>query len=94
MVVYETEDSDFADSAIRESGTKRSGAHKAHPHPSGSPEPSQADELITRRPKEALALIDIAVLDHLSGGFCSVTTAVKMHQSLGFHRINREHRIQ
>ncbi len=37
----------------------------AHPHPSGSPEPSQADELITQRLKEALALIDIAVLDHV-----------------------------
>ena len=37
----------------------------AHPHPSGSPEPSQADELITRRLKEALALVDIAVLDHV-----------------------------
>jgi DNA repair protein RadC len=37
----------------------------AHPHPSGSPEPSQADELITQRLKEALALVDIAVLDHV-----------------------------
>lgn len=37
----------------------------AHNHPSGLPEPSQADELITRRLKEALALVDIRVLDHL-----------------------------
>jgi DNA repair protein RadC len=37
----------------------------AHPHPSGSPEPSQADELITQRLKEALALVDITVLDHV-----------------------------
>jgi DNA repair protein RadC len=37
----------------------------AHPHPSGSPEPSQADELITQKLKEALALVDIAVLDHV-----------------------------
>src|SRR6267154_516478 len=29
----------------------------AHPHPSGAAEPSQADELITRRLKEALALV-------------------------------------
>jgi DNA repair protein RadC len=36
-----------------------------HNHPSGSPEPSAADELITRRLKEALALIDVRVLDHL-----------------------------
>ena len=37
----------------------------AHNHPSGIAEPSQADELITRRLKEALALLDIRVLDHL-----------------------------
>lgn len=37
----------------------------AHNHPSGVAEPSQADELITRRLKEALALIDVRVLDHL-----------------------------
>jgi DNA repair protein RadC len=36
----------------------------AHPHPSGIAEPSQADELITQRVKEALALVDIRVLDH------------------------------
>jgi DNA repair protein RadC len=34
-------------------------------HPSGLPEPSPADELITRRLKEALALIDVRVLDYL-----------------------------
>jgi DNA repair protein RadC len=37
----------------------------AHPHPSGTTEPSQADELITRRLREALALVDIRVLDHI-----------------------------
>lgn len=37
----------------------------AHPHPSGHPEPSQSDELITNRLKDALALVDIRVLDHL-----------------------------
>jgi DNA repair protein RadC len=37
----------------------------AHPHPSGIAEPSQADELITRRLRESLALVDIRVLDHL-----------------------------
>ena len=36
-----------------------------HNHPSGLCEPSAADELITRRLKEALALIDVRVLDHL-----------------------------
>jgi DNA repair protein RadC len=36
-----------------------------HNHPSGIAEPSQADELITRRLIDALALVDIRVLDHL-----------------------------
>ena len=40
----------------------------AHNHPTGLAEPSQADELITRRLKEALALVDIRVLDHLVVG--------------------------
>jgi DNA repair protein RadC len=40
----------------------------AHPHPSGVAEPSQADELITKRLKEALALVEIRVLDHILGG--------------------------
>lgn len=35
-----------------------------HNHPSGVAEPSHADEAITRRLKEALALVDIRVLDH------------------------------
>lgn len=37
----------------------------AHNHPSGHPQPSQADELITQRVREALALVDIRLLDHL-----------------------------
>jgi DNA repair protein RadC len=37
----------------------------AHNHPSGVLEPSQADELITQRLKEALALLDVRVLDHI-----------------------------
>jgi DNA repair protein RadC len=37
----------------------------AHNHPSGVAEPSQADELITQRVKEALALVDIRLLDHI-----------------------------
>ena len=36
----------------------------AHNHPSGAAQPSQADELLTRNLKEALALVDINVLDH------------------------------
>ena len=37
----------------------------AHNHPSGVAEPSPADEMITRRLREALLLIDVRVLDHL-----------------------------
>jgi len=37
----------------------------AHNHPSGIAEPSQADELITHRLKDALALVDIRILDHI-----------------------------
>jgi len=44
----------------------------AHNHPSGVAEPSRADIQLTRRLTEALALVDIRVLDHLvigdSGG--------------------------
>jgi DNA repair protein RadC len=45
----------------------------AHNHPSGVAEPSQADELITHRLREALALVEIRVLDHLivSAGGCT-----------------------
>ncbi len=40
----------------------------AHNHPSGIPEPSQADEIITQRIKHALALVDIRLLDHIVVG--------------------------
>lgn len=36
----------------------------AHNHPSGIAEPSQSDRDITRRLQEALALVDVRVLDH------------------------------
>ncbi|MFK5986566.1 MAG: DNA repair protein RadC [Pseudomonadota bacterium] len=36
----------------------------AHNHPSGIAKPSQADEQITQRLKDALALVDIRLLDH------------------------------
>lgn len=35
-----------------------------HNHPSGHPEPSAADHALTARLKQALALLDIRVLDH------------------------------
>lgn len=40
----------------------------SHNHPSGVAEPSQADQQITLRLKEALSLIDVRVLDHVVVG--------------------------
>lgn len=39
-----------------------------HNHPSGEPEPSQADKLITQKITDALSLLDIRVVDHLIVG--------------------------
>jgi DNA repair protein RadC len=36
-----------------------------HNHPSGTREPSSADQMLTATIKRALAVVDIAVLDHL-----------------------------
>lgn len=49
---------------------RRALAHNAaavivgHNHPSGNPEPSAADRAVTARLKEALALVDVRLLDH------------------------------
>jgi DNA repair protein RadC len=45
----------------------------AHNHPSGIAEPSQADEIITTRLRDALALVEIRLLDHLiiGDGHCA-----------------------
>ncbi|AKJ28046.1 RadC family protein [Caldimonas brevitalea] len=53
---------------------KRALAHNAagvvlaHNHPSGHAEPSKADEYLTQSLKSALAMIDVAVLDHIVVG--------------------------
>jgi DNA repair protein RadC len=47
----------------------------AHNHPSGVAQPSQADELLTRNLKEALALVEVKVLDHF---------IVAGHQAISF----------
>ena len=36
-----------------------------HNHPSGNPQPSRADETLTKTLKSALALVDVRVLDHI-----------------------------
>lgn len=46
----------------------------AHNHPSGVAEPSQADEIITARLRDALALVEIRLLDHLVIGDGSCTS--------------------
>jgi DNA repair protein RadC len=40
----------------------------AHNHPSGVVEPSQSDQRVTQRLKDALALVDVRVLDHIIVG--------------------------
>jgi DNA repair protein RadC len=40
----------------------------AHNHPSGIAEPSRADEMLTQTLKQALALVDVKVLDHFVVG--------------------------
>ena len=44
----------------------------AHNHPSGAAEPSRADEFLTQTLKNALALIDVRVLDHMVVGHGTV----------------------
>lgn len=39
-----------------------------HNHPSGNPEPSAADRAVTSRLKQALALVDVRLLDHFVVG--------------------------
>jgi len=40
----------------------------AHNHPSGLTEPSRSDEVLTQALKQALALVDVKVLDHFIVG--------------------------
>jgi DNA repair protein RadC len=49
----------------------------AHNHPSGTAEPSRADEALTQTLKAALALVDVRVLDHF---VVTSTEAVSMAQ--------------
>jgi len=45
-----------------------------HNHPSGTSEPSEPDKRITQRLKDALALVDITVLDHVVFGQADTTS--------------------
>lgn len=53
---------EFFRPAIRAGATA---AVAAHNHPSGDPRPSQADFKVTRQLREAAAVLDIALLDHV-----------------------------
>lgn len=46
----------------------------AHNHPSGVAEPSRADEFLTQTLKQALALVDIRVIDHMVVGVGQITS--------------------
>jgi DNA repair protein RadC len=52
----------------------------AHNHPSGLAEPSPADLTLTRQLKQALALVDIRLLDHLIVGATEVTSLAERGQ--------------
>jgi DNA repair protein RadC len=45
----------------------------AHNHPSGTLDPSRADEMLTNSLKQTLSMIDVRVLDHfiIAGGRCA-----------------------
>ena len=50
----------------------------AHNHPSGSAQPSRADEAITKTLKAALSLIDVQVLDHFVVTVSKATSMAEM----------------
>ena len=52
----------------------------AHNHPSGLAEPSPADISLTRQLKQALALVDVRLLDHLIVGATEVTSLAERGQ--------------
>ncbi|MFB2831128.1 JAB domain-containing protein, partial [Aeromonas jandaei] len=52
----------------------------AHNHPSGDPEPSHSDRVFTLALKEALALVDIRLLDHLVVGAEGVASLAERGQ--------------
>ena len=50
----------------------------AHNHPSGDVEPSEADRAVTIRLKQALALVDVRLLDHvIVGGHQTLSLAAR-----------------
>lgn len=54
-----------------------------HNHPSGDPAPSDADDRITKHLRDALALIDVRVLDHVIIGGGMRTYSYAEHGKIG-----------
>lgn len=50
----------------------------AHNHPSGMPDPSQSDIHLTRHLTDALALVDVRVLDHIIVGGYDVSSLAEL----------------
>lgn len=64
-----TQTSVYPREVVREAMVRNSAAVLlVHNHPSGTTQPSRADELLTQTIKAALALVDVRVLDHLIVG--------------------------
>ena len=55
----------------------------AHNHPSGGTSPSQADRTLTRTLKDALALIDVTVIDHCIVGCGQTHSTVRSMAVMG-----------
>ena len=60
-----------------------SGVIFAHNHPSGGTNPSQADRTLTRTLKDALALIDVTVMDHCIVGCGQTHSTVRSMAMMG-----------
>ena len=69
--------------------TRASSVILAHNHPSGNPAPSRDDELLTRRIREALRLVDITLDDHIVIGgqawFSFMDSGLLLHPAPGLY---------
>lgn len=62
---------------------KASSVIVVHNHPSGNPEPSQHDKVLTKKLNDALSCIDVKLLDHIivAEGYCSMASEGLMGES-------------
>src|SRR3546814_15027882 len=67
----------------------------SHNHPSGVPEPSEADLALTRHLKHALALVDVRLLDHIIVTGQNTTSLAERGQVSTWSRAGeRQHRSE